>query len=94
MGHVGGVRWVAFSPDGATFLSASYDRNIKLWDTETGKCIGNYTRGTIPFQAVWAPTDLNSFISPCQDSCIHQFDIRTGEVSMFSDNDGIVYNDL
>lgn len=80
MGHAAGVRWVAFSPDGKTFLSASFDRNIKLWDTESGKCIGNYTKGTIPFQCVWAPTDPNSFLTPSQDSCIHQFDIRTGEV--------------
>ena len=94
MGHVGGVRWVAFSPDGKNFLSASYDRNIKLWDTETGQCIGNYTRGTIPFQAVWAPTDLNAFISPCQDSCIHQFDIRTGEVNDIDLIYILVYNEL
>ena len=40
MGHAAGVRWVAFSSDGKTFLSASFDRNIKLWDTESGKCIG------------------------------------------------------
>lgn len=82
MGHAAGVRWVAFSSDGKTFLSASFDRNIKLWDTESGKCIGNYTKGTIPFQCVWAPSDSNSFLTPSQDSCIHQFDIRTGEVSV------------
>ena len=57
MGHAGGVRWVAFRPDGTTFLSASFDQNVKLWDTESGKCLGNYSKGTIPFQAVWAPTD-------------------------------------
>ena len=82
MGHAAGVRWVAFSSDRKTFLSASFDRNIKLWDTERGKCIGNYTKGTIPFQCVWAPSDSNSFLTPSQDSCIHQFDIRTGEVSV------------
>lgn len=84
MGHTGGVRWVAFSPDGTTFLSASFDLNVKLWDTESGKCLGNYSKGTIPFQAVWAPTDPNVFLSPCQDSCIHQFDVRTGEVQVLA----------
>ena len=80
MGHSAGVRWVDFGPDGTTFLSASFDRNVKLWDTETGKCLGNYSKGSVPFQAVWAPTDSNVFLSPCQDACIHQFDVRTGEV--------------
>ena len=82
MGHSAEVRWVAFNTDGTTFLSASLDRNIKLWDTETGKCIGNYSHGSIPFQSVWAPMDSNAFIAPCEDSCIHQFDIRTGKVGI------------
>lgn len=30
------------------------------------------------------PTDPNAFLAPCQDSCTHQFDIRTGEVGVDS----------
>lgn len=30
------VKDVAFNNDGVEFLSASFDRYIKLWDTETG----------------------------------------------------------
>ncbi|KAK8793376.1 hypothetical protein WA158_004735 [Blastocystis sp. Blastoise] len=74
------VRSAAFNYDGTQFLSASFDRNIKLWDTETGKCIYNYTKGTIPFQVAWSPLDHNMFIAPCQDCNAHQFDIRTGEL--------------
>ena len=79
MGHAGGVRWVAFSPDGTTFLSASFDQNVKLWDTESGTCLGNYSKGTRPFRAVGAPTDPNVCLGPCTGSCNHQFDVRTGE---------------
>jgi pre-mRNA-processing factor 17 len=36
MGHSKAVRDVTFSNDGKQFLSAGYDRQIKLWNTETG----------------------------------------------------------
>lgn len=36
MGHTKAVRDVTFSNDGRRFLSAGYDRQMKLWDTETG----------------------------------------------------------
>lgn len=37
MGHSKAVRDVTFTNEGKRFLSAAYDRQIKLWDTETGE---------------------------------------------------------
>lgn len=36
MGHSQAIKDVAFNNDGTRFLTASYDKQMKLWDTETG----------------------------------------------------------
>src|SRR4051812_26350380 len=45
-GHTNEVASVAFSPDGKTLASASYDGTLKLWEVATGKeraTLGEYT---------------------------------------------------
>ena len=49
IGHTLGVRDVCFNNDGTRFLSASYDRWAKLWDTETGQCIARFTTKSVPY---------------------------------------------
>ncbi len=39
-GHTNRVTSVAYSPDGKTLASGSYDKTIKLWDVATGKQAG------------------------------------------------------
>jgi WD40 repeat protein len=37
------------------FLSCSYDRIVRLWDTETGKCIQALSTGKIPYCVKFPP---------------------------------------
>lgn len=42
LGHSKAVRDICFNNTGTQFLSAAYDRYLKLWDSETG---GPYLSG-------------------------------------------------
>lgn len=83
MGHDKAIRDISFSNDGRRFLSASFDKWIKLWDTETGQCLGRYTTKRIPFCVTFNPDDdkQNIFLTGCQDKKIYQFDMNSGKVT-------------
>ena len=50
-----GVKDISFSNDGRKFLSSSYDKVVKLWDTETGKVLRSFGEGKMFFTARWTP---------------------------------------
>lgn len=54
-GHRQAVKDVTFNNDGSRFLSAAYDRYIKLWDTETGDVVHRFTSKKIPFCVKFHP---------------------------------------
>jgi pre-mRNA-processing factor 17 len=74
LGHNKSVRDICFSNDGCRFLSCSYDNYVKLWDTETGKCIGAYTNNKIPYCIKFNPNDdkQHIFLAGCSDKKIIQ----------------------
>nr|CAG8499763.1 5449_t:CDS:10 [Entrophospora candida]CAG8502024.1 15129_t:CDS:10 [Entrophospora candida] len=83
IGHNNAVRDITFTNDGKRFLTASYDKYIKLWDTETGQCIKSYTTGKIPYVVKFNPDEdkQNIFLAGCSDKKVVQFDANTGEVT-------------
>jgi len=46
-----GVKDISFSNDGRKFLSSSYDKVVKLWDTETGQVLRSFGEGKMFFTA-------------------------------------------
>ena len=77
-----GVRDINFSNDGRRFLSSSYDKVIKLWDTETGQVITSLGEGKMFFAAKFHPDDSkqNVVMGGCQDKKIYQWDSNTGDL--------------
>ncbi|CAG0900334.1 unnamed protein product [Cyprideis torosa] len=82
LGHRQAVRDVCFSNDGKQFLSASYDRFVKLWDTETGECISRFTNRKVPYCVKFNPEEdkQHLFVAGTQDKKIVCWDTRSGEI--------------
>ncbi|KAJ2804945.1 hypothetical protein H4R21_001443 [Coemansia helicoidea] len=81
IGHAKAVRDISFAPDGATFLSSSYDGTTKLWDTESGQCRQQFAASnTVPYVARFYPEDPNVLLVGQGDRKIVQWDARANEI--------------
>lgn len=78
-GHSKAVSDICFNSTGTQFLSCSYDRAMKLWDTETGACINKFTTGKTPHVVKFNPDPehASEFLAGMSDKKIVQFDTRT-----------------
>uniref|UniRef100_A0A674A7J5 Pre-mRNA-processing factor 17 n=1 Tax=Salmo trutta TaxID=8032 RepID=A0A674A7J5_SALTR len=76
------VRDICFNNTGSQYMSAAYDRYLKLWDTETGQCISRFTNRKVPYCVKFNPDEdkQNLFVAGMSDKKIVQWDVRTGEV--------------
>jgi len=81
-GHAQGVRDISFNSDGTEFLSASFDRFIKLWDVETGKVKAKFTNKKVPYCVVFNPDEdkKHLFVTGTSDKKILCYDTRSGEI--------------
>ncbi|XP_040206169.1 pre-mRNA-processing factor 17 [Rana temporaria] len=82
IGHSKAVRDICYNNSGTQFLSAAYDRYLKLWDTETGQCISRFTNRKVPYCVKFNPDEdkQSLFVAGMSDKKIVQWDIRTGEI--------------
>ncbi|CAM2111889.1 pre-mRNA-processing factor 17 [Caretta caretta] len=82
IGHSKAVRDICFNNAGTQFLSAAYDRYLKLWDTETGQCVSRFTNRKVPYCVKFNPDEdkQNLFVAGMSDKKIVQWDVRSGEI--------------
>jgi pre-mRNA-processing factor 17 len=81
-GHSKAVSDISFNVSGTRFVSGSYDRQMKLWDTETGQCISKFSTGKTPHVIRFNPSldHAHEFLAGMSDQKIVQYDTRSGEL--------------
>ena len=78
-GHTNAVKWVAFSPDGATLVSTGLDGVVRLWRVSDATAVRAMVghRGSVQ-SALFSP-DGRMVASAGDDRTVRLWDVATGE---------------
>ncbi|WP_347339541.1 WD40 repeat domain-containing protein, partial [Planktothrix sp. FACHB-1355] len=79
-GHSNSVNSVAFSPDGQTLASGSFDDTIKIWDIRSGKLKTTLTGHSNWVRSVAFSPDGQTLASGSDDNTIKIWDIHSGKL--------------
>ena len=89
-GHTNAVTSLTFSSDGASLVSGSYDKTIKLWDVQTGGMIKTFHGHTKPVFSISVSADCTTIASGSEDKTIRLWDIQTTECHCVLEQQGEV----
>lgn len=79
-GNASWVASVAVSPDGASMLSANYDKTIKLWEAESGRLIRTFAGHSAWIETATFSPDGAQLLSGGGDGTIRLWEVATGRL--------------
>lgn len=79
-GHTKPIKDISFNSDGTKFLSASYDHWVKLWETESGKCLAKFRLKSVANVVKFNPFNDDEFIVGLMNSKIDHYSIKANQV--------------
>jgi len=77
-GHTEFVRGVAITADGRRAVSGSYDKTLRVWDLEAGKCIATLEGHTHEVNGVAISADGRRAVSGSKDNTVRVWDLEAG----------------
>ncbi|KAJ7101983.1 quinon protein alcohol dehydrogenase-like superfamily [Mycena epipterygia] len=80
-GHTKIVLSVVFSTDGRRIVSGSYDKTIRVWDSETGGLVGEFEGHTKGVWCVAVSSDGKWIVSGSADATIRVWDSENGALA-------------
>lgn len=86
IGHTDDVSDVCFSPDDRFIASASYDKTIRIWNTDTLECIHVLKGHATAVMSVSFSPDGQCVVSTSLDDTIRVWDVSTGHCLLVIDN--------
>ena len=79
--HTSVIYSIAFSPDGAKIVSGSWDKTIRVWETESGRTIaGSFSTHTDRVGSVVFSGDSKHILSGSDSSTIRIWDVDGGRM--------------
>ncbi|KAG8187228.1 hypothetical protein JTE90_020657 [Oedothorax gibbosus] len=89
-GHTGLVQSISSEPSGQFMASGSADGTVRIWETQTGRCIRTINLGGAVKCVEWCPSETLSLILAAVDEKVYIINAKVGDKVVVSNTDTVL----